>query len=104
MAAAASDAVFAALSDPTRRGLIESLASGPATATRLAAGTSISRQAVTKHLRQLLGARLVRSSRRGRETVYTLDPEPLSGVVAWSERVGREWEGRLERLREAVAE
>jgi DNA-binding transcriptional ArsR family regulator len=102
VAAARGDIVFAALADPTRRGLIESLALGPATATGLAAEAPISRQAVAKHLGQLLDAQLVRRSRRGREALYTLDPEPLTDVVAWSERVGRHWERRLERLHDAV--
>ncbi len=98
---AAPDAAFAAIADPTRRHLIETLARGPATATGLAAGLPITRQAVAKHLGLLREAELVASERAGRETLYTLQPEGLRGVAEWSTRVDAAWErrlGRLERL------
>jgi DNA-binding transcriptional ArsR family regulator len=87
----ASDSVFAALGDPTRRRLVESLAASPATATALARDLPISRQAVTKHLSLLASADLVEAERRGRETRYSLRPEPLREVSAWADRVGAEW-------------
>jgi DNA-binding transcriptional ArsR family regulator len=102
MSAATADA-FAAIADPTRRGLIETLARGPATATRLAGTLPITRQAVSKHLSVLRQASLVGSRRVGRETVYTLQPEALSEVTAWSERVGRDWDRRLAKLGEVVS-
>lgn len=90
------DAVFAALADPTRRHLIEMLAAEPgATATRLAAPLSISRQAVAKHLGLLHAAGLVNSRRRGREALFELDPRPLEEAAAWIGAVG-EWEQRLD--------
>jgi ArsR family transcriptional regulator, cadmium/lead-responsive transcriptional repressor len=99
----ATDAVFAALADPTRRRLIETLAtSGAATATGLAADLPITRQAVAKHLAALRRARLVRTARAGRETRYSLDAEPLAGVSEWVERVGLEWDARLARLQRTL--
>ncbi len=84
---AAPDAAFAAIADPTRRHLIETLARGPATATGLAAELPITRQAVAKHLGLLREAELVAAERAGRETLYTLQPEGLRGVAEWSARV-----------------
>jgi DNA-binding transcriptional ArsR family regulator len=98
----AADAVFAALADPTRRALVETLAASPATATVLAKGLPMSRQAVAKHLAMLASAELVASERRGRETRYTLRPEPLREVSRWVDRVGDEWTDRLARLERAV--
>ena len=95
--------VFAALADPTRRRLVETLASrGSASATALAAELPISRQAVAKHLRALGGARLVSSRRAGRETLYELRPEPLDEAAEWIARIGGEWEDRLARLKRLV--
>lgn len=93
------DAVFAALGDPTRRQLVESLARRPQSATALAADLPITRQAVAKHLASLRAARLVRSERVGRENRYTLDPEPLGEAARWIAQVGGEWDERLEALR-----
>ena len=71
--------VFAALSDPTRRRVVERLAEGePLTATELAAELPITRQAVSKHLVALAEAGLVAQERVGRETRYTLSARPMS--------------------------
>jgi DNA-binding transcriptional ArsR family regulator len=95
--------VFAALADPTRRRLVETLASrGSASATALAAELPISRQAVAKHLGALGGAGLVSSHRAGRETLYELRPEPLDEAAEWIARIGGEWEDRLARLKHLV--
>ena len=89
-------AVFAALADPTRRDLLERLAAGgAATATELAAGLPVSRQAVAKHLAALRAAGLVAPDREGREVRYRVTPDPLSGVASWAARVGEEWDARL---------
>ena len=94
------DAVFAALADPTRRHLVETLAAHPgASATALASDLPISRQAVSKHLQQLGRAGLVSSRRSGREAHYELDPRPLADAAAWIATVGGEWDSRLDRLR-----
>ena len=88
--------VFAALADDTRRQVVETLATGRgATATSLAAELPMTRQAVTKHLAALRRAELVRSSRQGREIVYELEPEALSGAASWIATVGGEWDERL---------
>jgi DNA-binding transcriptional ArsR family regulator len=62
----------------------------------------MSRQAVAKHLAMLTSAELVASERRGRETRYTLRPEPLREVSRWVDRVGDEWADRLARLERVV--
>jgi DNA-binding transcriptional ArsR family regulator len=98
----AADAVFFALADPTRRRLVESLAAAPSTATSLARDLPISRQAVAKHLTALRGAELVSAERRGRETRYSLRPEPLREVSTWVDSVGAEWSARLSRLERAL--
>jgi DNA-binding transcriptional ArsR family regulator len=98
----APDAVFSALADPTRRHLIEVLASRPASATRLAADLPISRQAVAKHLAGLEAASLVSVERVGREALYSLDPKPLDAAAEWIARVGGEWDARLADLRRAL--
>jgi ArsR family transcriptional regulator, cadmium/lead-responsive transcriptional repressor len=99
-----SDAVFAALADPTRRRVIESLASGEtATATGLARELPISRQAVAKHLAALRAAELVSVDRVGRETRYRLQPRPLADAAGWIARVGGEWDSRLGDLERLLA-
>jgi DNA-binding transcriptional ArsR family regulator len=92
--------VFSALSDPTRRTVVEALAAREtATATELASELPVTRQAVSKHLTALGSAGLVASERRGRETHYRLTPEALSEALTWMEQVGAQWESRLEALR-----
>jgi DNA-binding transcriptional ArsR family regulator len=94
------DAVFAALSDPTRRSVLGRLARGPsASATELAAGMPVSRQAVVKHLQALGHAGLVAPTREGREVRYALTPQPLGDAVGWMVDVGAQWDRRLARLR-----
>lgn len=89
-------AVFGALSDPTRRALLRTIAARPeATATELAAKLPISRQAVLKHLTALADAGLVDRERSGREVHYRLTPAPLSDAVSWMAEVGGQWDRRL---------
>src|SRR6476619_7653894 len=97
------DAVFSALADPSRRFVLETLAThGTATPTELAAGLPVTRQAVTKHLTALRDAGLVEASRTGRETRYALTPAPLASAVEWIEEVGTAWDARLGALRRLV--
>jgi DNA-binding transcriptional ArsR family regulator len=102
---AAVDAVFAALADPTRRRMVETLAQGSTvTASALAADLPITRQAVAKHLAALRRARLVKAKRVGRETRYSLEAKPLGDAADWIATVGAEWDdhlGDLRRLLEA---
>jgi DNA-binding transcriptional ArsR family regulator len=93
-------AVFGALSDPTRRALLATIAEHPAaTATELAAQLPISRQAVLKHLGALTDAGLLDRTRSGREVRYEFTPAPLSDAVDWMTSVGAEWDDRLAVLR-----
>jgi DNA-binding transcriptional ArsR family regulator len=91
-------AVFDALSDPMRRRLLAEIASHPATATQLANGLPISRQAVTKHLSTLTSAGLLTRERSGRDIRYRLTPEPLSDAMHWMTNIGGRWDERLARL------
>jgi DNA-binding transcriptional ArsR family regulator len=95
------DSVFSALSDPGRRRLLETLAGcESASLTELAAQLPVTRQAVSKHLATLGEAGLVESVRAGRETRYRLTPTPLGEALAWMEKVGDQWDERLDRLRD----
>jgi DNA-binding transcriptional ArsR family regulator len=97
-------AVFGALSDPTRRALLEAIASQPAaTATELAAELPISRQAVAKHLTALADAGLIEHQRSGREVHYRVTPAPLSDAVSWMAEVGGQWDERLGRLKRTLS-
>jgi DNA-binding transcriptional ArsR family regulator len=98
------DSVFSALSDPSRRRLLESLAGREsASLSELAGELPVTRQAVSKHLAALGHAGLVEASRVGRETRYRLTPAPLGDALAWMERVGTRWDERLARLRDHLA-
>jgi DNA-binding transcriptional ArsR family regulator len=98
------DSVFSALSDPRRRVLLETLAAREsASLTELAAQLPVTRQAVSKHLAALAKAGLVASARTGRETHYSLTPQPLGDALSWMERIGDQWDERLARLRGHLA-
>lgn len=75
--------VFAALADPVRREIVELLAGGEIGAGEIAARFAISRPAVSRHLRVLREADLVRSEVRGQHRVYTLDRAPLGALDRW---------------------
>ncbi len=93
--------VFAALADPTRRQLLDLLAQQPgATATVLAAGLPISRQAVVKHLTVLTEAGLVTPARSGREVRYALRPAPLTAAAGWLNRRAAQWDHRLASIKQ----
>ena len=89
------DAVFAALSDPTRRAVIGRLAQEPLSASGLAGELPVTRQAIAKHLAALDRAGLVEARRVGRETRYSLHPEPMGEAMAWMASVGAQWDTRL---------
>jgi DNA-binding transcriptional ArsR family regulator len=100
-----ADDIFAALADPTRRQILDTLATqGEATATTLARELPVSRQAVVKHLAVLDRAGLVSGHRRGREMRYAVRPERLGDTARWMARLAAEWDIRLatiKRLAEA---
>lgn len=92
--------VLAALADPTRRRVLDAVASrGEATATMIAAELPVSRQAVVKHLGVLDQAGLVTGRKAGRETLYTARPEPLDNAARWMDAVAAEWDARLARIK-----
>jgi DNA-binding transcriptional ArsR family regulator len=98
------DAVFSALSDRTRRGVIRALSEdGPSTVTELASRLPVTRQAVTKHLEALEDAGLVVASAEGRSRRYRLTPRPMTHAMSWMAEVGAEWDERLEDLRRHLA-
>jgi DNA-binding transcriptional ArsR family regulator len=97
------DALFAALADPTLRRVLRAVADrGPVTATALADGLPVTRQAVAKHLGLLAEAGLVAAERAGRETRFTARAEPLDDLAAWAAATGRRWDDRLARLARIV--
>ena len=97
-------AVFAALADPTRRQVVQSLSQGSTvTASRLALELPMTRQAVAKHLAALDHAGLVSAERVGRETRYRLTPAPMTEAASWMASVGAQWDDRLEALRTHLA-
>jgi DNA-binding transcriptional ArsR family regulator len=88
--------VLAALVDPTRRRVLDAVATrGQATATILAAELPVSRQAVVKHLAVLDRAGLVEGRRAGREVRYAVRSERLADTARWMARVAAEWDDRL---------
>ncbi|MDA1330309.1 MAG: ArsR family transcriptional regulator [Chloroflexi bacterium] len=97
---------FEAIADPTRRAILDSLADqGPRRAGDIAElFPQISRPAVSKHLRVLRGAELVRQEARGREVWYELRPGPLNEVQAWVRNYERFWGDKLQRLKEVAEE
>ena len=99
-----NDAVFVALADPTRRRLLERLATGPRSATGLAVRFPLTRQAVVKHLGALADAGMVRKQRRGREVRYRLETAPLDAASDWLTTLSARWEQRLVKLKHFVEE
>jgi DNA-binding transcriptional ArsR family regulator len=95
--------VFAALADPTRRTVMERLAHGSTTATEIAAGLPVTRQAVAKHLAVLEDAGLVRAERAGRERRFSPTPAPLGDAISWMAAVGGQWDDRLAALERYVS-
>lgn len=100
----ATDAVFSALSDPTRRALLELLRRERLPAGRIARAFPVSRPAISKHLGVLRRARLVRERREGRQRVYQLNPGPLRGVDNWLSDYRAFWETSLTSLKNFVEE
>jgi DNA-binding transcriptional ArsR family regulator len=97
------DAVLQALSDQSRRTVLETLRGGPATAGELAALLPIARPGVSRHLRVLREAGLVEVRQEAQRRLYSLRPEPLAEVDAWLGRYRALWEQRLDALHTEVA-
>jgi DNA-binding transcriptional ArsR family regulator len=101
--AASAAAVFAALGDATRLRLVSQLSErGPQSIARLTEGGAMTRQAITKHLRVLSGAGVLRSSREGRETIWELEPRRLAEAQRHLDTISRRWDAAIDRLRALV--
>ncbi|MFB9679347.1 ArsR/SmtB family transcription factor [Streptosporangium vulgare] len=99
------DSVLVALADPTRRLLLDLLAErGEATATTLAEGLPVSRQAVVKHLAVLESAGLVSGSRVGREVRYVVRPAALDTAGRWMTALAADWDRRLANIKRVAEE
>jgi DNA-binding transcriptional ArsR family regulator len=96
------EATFQALADPTRRAVLDLLRHGSQPAGHIASAFPVSRPAISKHLRLLRRAHLVREHREGRNRVYHLNPEPLRAVDSWLEQYRRFWSVSLTNLKAFV--
>ena len=92
------DTTFAALSDPTRRSLIERLSHGPASVSVLTEPFGLSQQMISKHIAYLVRARIVIKTKRGRESLCTLRPESIKTVSDWAAYYRRFWEESFDKL------
>ena len=90
------DLVFSALSDATRRGMLERLAEGETNVSTLAAPYDISQPAASKHLRVLERAGLIHRARQGREHRIRIDPRPIEEARSWIGRYARFWQQQFD--------
>ena len=96
------DAAFSALADPTRRAVLDLLRAGTRPAGDIASAFTVSRPAISKHLRILRRAHLVEERREGRHRMYHLNPEPLKAVDSWLNQYRQFWTASLANLKEFV--
>ena len=95
--------VFAALGDKRRLSLVAKLCRGkPRSISQLTEGSHLTRQAITKHLRVLESAGVVRSVRRGRECLFEFKPEPVEEIREYLDLVSAEWDQALGRLKSYI--
>ncbi len=97
-----TEAAFSALADPTRRAVLDLLRRGSLPAGRIAQAFPVSRPAISKHLRLLRRAHLVRERREGRRRMYQLNPEPLKAVDSWLDHYRMFWQMNLADLKSFV--
>jgi len=98
------DRVFHALGDPTRRAIVEKLSEGPISVSRLAAPLAITLAAVVQHLQILEQSGLVHTEKAGRVRTCRIEPGVLSAAEHWLADRRTEWERRLDRLAQFLAE
>jgi DNA-binding transcriptional ArsR family regulator len=96
------EATFSALADPTRRAVLDLLRKGRQPAGQIASAFPVSRPAISKHLRLLRRAHLVKEHREGRNRFYQLNPEPLKAVDSWLEHYRSFWSASLVNLKAFV--
>src|ERR1700757_4912778 len=101
-AAKRNEATFQALADPTRRAVLDLLRRGAQPAGQIAGAFPVARPAISKHLRLLRRAHLVREHREGRNRIYQLNPEPLRAVDSWIEQYRVFWTASLNNLKSFV--
>ena len=95
--------VFAALGDEVRLSLVAKLCAGqPRSISQLTGGSKLTRQAITKHLRVLERVGIVHSLRKGRETRFKFDPQPIEGIKQYLDFVSEQWDQALSRLKSFV--
>ncbi len=97
-----NDAVFRAISDPTRREILGILRTGPRTVGEIAANFHVSRPAISKHLRHLRSAGLVVSRKEGTASVCDLNAVPLREISAWVKEYEAFWTNSLRQLKDYV--
>lgn len=95
-------AAFHAVADPTRRAVLDLLRRGSLPAGEIAGRFTVSRPAISKHLRVLRSAHLVREEKIGRQRMYHLNPRPLKEIDGWLEQYRRFWEMNLASLKKFV--
>jgi DNA-binding transcriptional ArsR family regulator len=96
---AAHSDVFLAVSDPTRRAILDRLRRGPLPVNDLASGFRVSRPAISKHLRVLRNARLVHEQREGRQRIYQLDAARIHEIAKWADTYREFWQHSLTNLK-----
>ena len=101
---ASIDRVFHALGDPTRRAIVQKLAAGPVSVSRLAAPLAITLAAVVQHLQVLEESGLVHTEKTGRVRTCRIEPAGLSVAEQWIRDRRAAWERRLDRLGDLLAE
>lgn len=97
------ETTFGALSDPTRRAVVQTLSKGPATVSQLASPFAMALPSFTQHLGVLENAGLIVSTREGRTRVCSLNPEALRDAEDWLASSRRQWEERLDRFEAHLA-
>ena len=93
---------FAALSDPTRRAMVERLSRGPASVRGLTEPFALSQQMISKHISCLVRARIVIKTKRGRESICTLRPQAIKTVSDWAINYRQFWEESFDKLEVVV--
>lgn len=95
--------IFAALGDDTRLTLLDKLGTGtPHSISELSEGLPLTRQAVTKHLRVLEGAGIVRNVRKGRQSLFAIEPDAIAIARQYLDEVSAQWDDALARLKSFV--
>lgn len=91
--------MFSALAEPTRRSILEMLASnGQLSATAISRKFRVSAPAISQHLKILREARLVRMEKHAQQRIYAINPEAMNELEEWARKIGAEWDKRFDAL------